>query len=182
MGQIVGIFGDRQSGKTSLCLEIIRRLQNEGLQTGGFISPGCFDDSGQKSGIDTVLLPTLQRRALAVRRPEPVPAGTSQWILSNSTLNWAENFILALPAPQVLVVDEIGPLEVKQGRGWHAALDVLKKGQFQVGFVTYRRELAAWFEHEFPELIALEIIPGRTIRQADDLLHLLRKHLSTPSA
>ena len=41
----------------------------------------------------------------------------------------------------VLIVDEIGPLELERGQGWANALDVLRAGQFDLAAVVVRPSL-----------------------------------------
>ena len=41
----------------------------------------------------------------------------------------------------LLVIDELGPLEVEKGKGWSSAFGILAKAEFALGLVVVRPEL-----------------------------------------
>jgi nucleoside-triphosphatase THEP1 len=52
----------------------------------------------------------------------------------------------------VLVVDELGPIELLGGRGWANALEVLRLGHFGTALVVCRPELLGVLEAKLGEL------------------------------
>ena len=57
------------------------------------------------------------------------------------TIGWG-NIVLAEATPcQLLVVDELGPLELERKGGWQEAFDVLRRGHFALALVVIRSEL-----------------------------------------
>ena len=43
----------------------------------------------------------------------------------------------------LLVIDEVGPLEVERGKGWVSAFDVLRAGDYVLALLVVRLELIA---------------------------------------
>ena len=80
VGRIHLLTGEIQSGKTSLCLEVIEIARKAGIRLGGVISPGVFV-SGEKIAIDLLEIRSGERRRLA-----DGPGGRSSGI---STKRWA---------------------------------------------------------------------------------------------
>ena len=143
-GKLLIITGERKAGKTTLCRALVRRIRARSIPISGITSPAVFVD-GQKTGIDAVDLSSKERRSLAVYDPEPAPpAGGGKplhYRFDPAVIDWGNAiFRKAVPAT-VLFVDEIGPLELKRGQGWTAALNALDARQYQIAVMVMRPEL-----------------------------------------
>ena len=65
-------------------------------------------------------------------------------------LTWG-NETLAHAAPcDLLVVDELGPLEIERGKGWQKAFDVLRGNDFTLALVVIRPELLERAQRRLP--------------------------------
>lgn len=58
-----------------------------------------------------------------------------------ATLEWASELLTGATPCDLLIVDELGPLELIRGQGLVAALDVLNEGAFSLALVVVRPEL-----------------------------------------
>lgn len=145
------LTGEIQTGKTRWLERRAARAAEAGVRVYGVLAPGVWHEDGaggfEKLGIDNVLLPQNERIHLAERRDiaqrlgSVEPDGPSErarlgWAMSNAALARVnEHFSrLACEAAQVggarglLVVDELGRLELMRGEGLTAALDLLRRG------------------------------------------------------
>ncbi len=127
-GNLIILTGPRGAGKTTLIGQLILTLQQQGVKLSGLTSPAVFEGN-QKTGITAVNLATGETRHLAVYDPKPAdPAAEHKplnWSFDPVVITWG-NLVLSNAVPaEVLVVDEIGPLELLRGQGWSEAIPAL---------------------------------------------------------
>ncbi len=121
---IVVITGESGAGKTTLCEHLAAECQRRGVEVAGILTPPRFI-KGEKVGLDVLDLRSGVRRPLAERELDGNGPSTSHWHFHPEGLAWgARSLEQALPC-SLLIVDEIGPLELERREGWANALDLL---------------------------------------------------------
>jgi nucleoside-triphosphatase THEP1 len=137
------LTGESGSGKTSACQALVQRVRQAGGRVAGLLSPPIIHRE-EKVAIAARLLPDDQQRLLAVRQSE-APAWFSlalgQWQFDPSILARVDRHLENLPPCDLLIVDEIGPLELVRGEGWQAALPALRHHPCQAALVVVRPSL-----------------------------------------
>ncbi len=151
------VVGEQGSGKTAFCqaLLVAVRAARPGIRVAGAVSPGVFEN-GVKVGIEVESVASGERRLLArLRRPGETEgeAVTPRWLFDPEALAWGDEVLARAVSCDLLVVDEMGPLEFEAGRGWQAGLAAVGSGHFQAAFVTVRpgllaKALARWPDAE----------------------------------
>ena len=155
-GMLFFLTGDIQTGKTRWLQALRSTLDQRGVGVCGVIAPGVWiehvaDDgevSYEKMGIENVLLPEGTRVAFARRRDLAVAEGAfdARSQAARSQLGWAiddgaiavvnehlshllagEN-VGALQKRNLLVIDELGRLELHAGEGLVAAVALVDRG------------------------------------------------------
>ena len=128
-----------QTGKTRWLEALISELSSRGVASYGVVAPGRWHREPEeggflvKDGIDNVLLPSGERVRLAeAARCHSGTAGLG-WSFDAAALarvdgHFAELASRADAAPGLLVVDELGPLELKRGEGLAHAVELLERG------------------------------------------------------
>jgi len=140
------LSGERGAGKSAVCRKTVTLAQAQGYTCGGLITLRCPGDD----------LDVLDTRDGSTRRltldPGVSPAVIQgRFRFSPGTLAWGNN-VLARAAPcDLLVVDELGPLEIEQGWGWQRAFSVLRKAEFALALVVVRPELVMRAQLKLPE-------------------------------
>lgn len=171
--QALILSGERGLGKTSLVLGLASLLRTAGLSVGGVASPSERGEDGIPREISLVDLRSGERRALASRSRDlggPALAGR-RWspesladpppfTFSRETLAWGAATLRREieAAPALLVLDEVGPLELERGSGFRPVLDELVLAAGRSGgargvpslLVTVRPSLAAVLAARFP--------------------------------
>lgn len=142
--EIVVITGESGAGKTTWCEAMRAFAERESLRVAGLISYGVFEGA-EKVAIELCALPQGERRRLAVRREYVIGAATPRWAFDESVLAWGDSHLAALGECDVLIVDELGPLELLHGRGWQSAFAVLEARRYQVACVVVRPTLLEHF-------------------------------------
>jgi nucleoside-triphosphatase THEP1 len=155
-GRLVLLSGERGAGKTTACLRLIEMARAAGLDCAGIVSPALFDGA-TRAGIDVQDVRTNERRRLADVDPGPAAVRLGPFRFSEESLAWAAERLSSACPCQILIVDEIGPLELELGRGWVEALDILRRGDYELAVAVVRPSLVAKFQDRLPGQIAAAV-------------------------
>jgi nucleoside-triphosphatase THEP1 len=141
MGGIFIITGEIQSGKTSLCLEIAEIARDKGVQLGGLLSPGVFLE-GVKVAIDALDLKTgkLVRLADSVDQGAG-PLTTKRYAFYPKAVAWGNQVLEDAVPCELLLVDELGPLEFNRGQGWVKGFKAVASGDYRAALLVIRPSL-----------------------------------------
>ncbi|HOA24914.1 MAG TPA: nucleoside-triphosphatase [Aggregatilineales bacterium] len=154
------VTGDSGAGKTTWCRSLVEAARQRGLRVAGLLSPPVFEQ-GVKTGIDLLDLTTGERRRLAARRPVPDPdAAVRKWLFDDAVVDWANAVLRRVEACDVLLLDELGPLELLHNTGFVAALDLLESDRYRAGVVVVRPTLLAEAARRWPVAATVEITRG----------------------
>lgn len=134
------VTGARGAGKTHWCEGAIANARAAGHEVRGLLSPGDFV-AGKKIGIRVRDLHSGAERPLA-RAHAPSGADTKRlWDFDDKILTWANERLRAVSHCHTLVVDEVGPMELLENRGWTAIWSVLRDCDFAQAILTVRPAL-----------------------------------------
>ncbi len=131
---LTGPFG---SGKTTACRQLADLARQRGLDCAGIVCPARFDGA-HKVGIDLLNLRTGESRPLAEADNRPSELRTTRYRFDTDAMAWAATILDSACPCDVLVVDELGPLELERGQGWVNALRVLRDGLYDLAVVVVR--------------------------------------------
>jgi nucleoside-triphosphatase THEP1 len=143
--RIVILAGERGVGKSTVCRETVARAQARRYTCGGILTLSRPD--GARDVLD-VRSGNLCRLTLGTGAGAVVVQGRFRF--DPETLAWG-NDVLGRAVPcHLLVVDELGPLEIERGQGWPKAFDVLRGTDFALALVVVRPELSAQAQRRLP--------------------------------
>lgn len=162
-GSLVVVSGLRQTGKTRWCRALVDQARHQGIAVAGLLAPAVFDGR-HKSAIDQLDLRTGETRRLANRQrafrgrwafgnDNPRAA----WSFDDEVIAWG-NAILEAElerATELLVIDEIGPLELVHQEGLSAALSILDARTYRLAVVVVRSSLVARALERWPWAIPI---------------------------
>ncbi|MGC8958191.1 MAG: nucleoside-triphosphatase [Chloroflexia bacterium] len=114
-------------GKTTLCLGLARALGERGWNVGGLVT---LAEGGHRQALD---LRSGERRLLAVSGEGPAGLSGPRWgpyRFSRPALEWGNAVVLRAVAEGVdlVLLDEVGPLELVRGEGFLPALRAVLEG------------------------------------------------------
>lgn len=161
--RIAVLSGPIGSGKTTTCRYLVELARQRGLDCAGVISPARFK-GGVKVGIDALDVRTGQSRPLAEADDSPADLCTARYRFDADAMAWGVTILDTACPCDVLLVDELGPLELERGQGWVNALDVLRASQFTQGIVVVRPALLDAFARAVKgvpsQVFVLPLAPG----------------------
>jgi hypothetical protein len=138
------ISGERLAGKTTLCAALVDGFRAWGWKISGVRSPAVFE-GGKKVAIDVEDLGSGEIRRLAVRATQPRPMKTEdkplQWSFDPAALAWGNEVLDGAVPTDLLMVDELGPLELLRGQGWVNGLNALDSCAYRQAVLVMRPEL-----------------------------------------
>jgi nucleoside-triphosphatase len=164
--QLMLVTGDRGAGKTTWCMERIAEARRSGLRVSGLVSPPIME-AGQKVGIDLMDVHTNESRRLAVLRQGVSPGSVNEsgiptlnWTLDPSVFTWGNRILERLVTSELLVLDELGPLELLENKGLIAGLKCIEDRHYQMACVVVRPALLPTAVERWPWSRTLKIVGG----------------------
>lgn len=144
---ITGLSG---AGKSIWCTRLARHARDQGFSVKGILSPAVFKD-GQKVAIDMINVATGERRRLAnLRNRTPARLMTTQWQFDPDVIAWGNEVLSADPTCDLLIVDELGPLEFVRREGLMEGLRLIDERRYKVACVAVRPSLLQEAQQRWP--------------------------------
>ncbi len=151
------ITGDRQAGKTTFCQQWIDIARKAGWEVSGLLSPAEFID-GLKAAIWVEDLRFGERRLLASLMPTPgLEVRIGKWYFSGQVMEWGNEALKRSSPCDLLVIDELGPLEFDRLEGWQAGLTLVSKGDYQLALIVIRPEYLSQARKLWPSAKTIRI-------------------------
>ena len=136
------VTGDIKVGKTTVVGQVVALARARGYVCAGLWAPAHVVD-GQKAGIQAMDLSSGERRLLARVATDEGGERVGRYTFDPAVIAWANGILAAAVAaqPDLLVIDEIGPLELEQGGGLAPVLEPLAAGCVPRALVVVRTRL-----------------------------------------
>lgn len=126
------------AGKTTFCAAFAEKARATGWDVAGILSLARIEQ-GVKVGILAKNLRTGETRCLAsLDRESPKDFAFGGWYFDVYTLEWGNAVVAGSTPCDLLIVDEIGPLELILQMGWQSAFEILARGEYRVALVVIR--------------------------------------------
>lgn len=156
---VVIITGERGAGKTNVCQALVKLARQQGLRLQGVISPAVFT-GGMKTGIQVENAATGERRLLAHvnQNNSQSDLQTDHWVFDREAMSWGSQILEQSGDCDLLIVDELGPLELLQHKGWVEGLAALDQMNYRMGVVVIRPELLEIAKNLWPKAEVFEIM------------------------
>jgi nucleoside-triphosphatase THEP1 len=173
--KIVILSGASGQGKTRVCQALVELVKEHGLSVRGILSPAVFT-GGKKIAILAEDACSGEQHALAQVRRESLQGDiqTGHWTFDPEGVAWGNRILAQAGECGLLVVDELGPLEFLQHKGWVEGLQAIERGQYRLAVVVIRPELLEQALPLWPDAQVFTVDPSRGIEeQAWEIFELL---------
>jgi len=155
---ITGLSGD---GKTSWCSRLADLAKERGLDVSGILSPGVFEGQ-EKTGIEIQDLRTEERRPLArLRVKETSELATPRWVFNQEVMEWADRILRDEEVSDLLIIDELGPLEFLRDEGLLSGLVSIDQQRYRVACVVVRSALLPNAIQRWPNALVVSGAVGK---------------------
>lgn len=150
----VVLTGEVHVGKTTVCRAVADLAHERGYCVGGILTTPIFSPTGQRVGLTLFDLTTAGQRILA--RVDEGYGGPSvgPYHFDPAALQWGQGILARAIAVgcDLLVVDEIGRLELEQNTGFNQVLDLLVTSVVPRSLLVVRGALLDAFRRRLPGL------------------------------
>ncbi|BAS26240.1 P-loop NTPase family protein [Limnochorda pilosa] len=146
-GSILILTGPKNTGKSAFCRELARAAARAGVDVAGV----CTEKRRRRrphhpgEGLEPGLHPRVEREQLVVtdlRSGHQAPLGFREgdrWTLLQEGFALGREALAAATPCHLLVVDEIGRLELRHGSGWTGVFGIVATGAYRQAVVTVRQ-------------------------------------------
>ena len=148
-GKIVLLSGERQIGKSSLCFCLEEQLHQSDIEVSGIITRRLGPHE-----LEVKELRTQAHYTLTARHPSEVQNGLTlpHFQMDPAAMARGAAAIADSFPTDIFILDELGPLELLRGKGWHRAIYMLKKARYRLAFVVVRPELLIEAMWQLPQV------------------------------
>jgi nucleoside-triphosphatase THEP1 len=146
------LTGERQVGKTTICKQVAELACGLGYNPAGVLTPVVLDEDGFPAIRYALMVSDGQQRLLARANGDLGGPRTSRYSFDEDVLSWVIGRLRAAISQgcDLLIVDEIGPLELEQGRGLAPILTDLSAGKLPPLLLVVRPELMGQLRERLP--------------------------------
>ncbi len=178
MSRIIVLTGERGVGKSTVCQEAVTLAQAAGYTCGGILTLSRPDDVRLLVDVSSG---DQRQLTLEPSRPDASEERTvvcqGRFCFDPEVLRWGSIVLTQASPCDLLVVDELGPLEIERGEGWGSAFNVLRRGNFALALVVVRPELVMPAQLRLP--CSATTVLTVTLHNRDDLPNSLLDMLRT---
>jgi len=143
------LTGNQGEGKTTLLRRVVARLRNDGVAVGGILAHVCYDGDA-RAGYDIEDVRTGERAVLCRTDDGTASHTVGPFVFHQEGLSLGARALAggAEHPGALVIVDEVGPLEL-QGGGWASAVQQLLKSDTTALLLVIRPALVKKLQHEW---------------------------------
>jgi nucleoside-triphosphatase THEP1 len=158
------LTGERQVGKTTVCRKVAELVRGLRYGPAGVLAPALLDKDGLPVAYHALMVSDGEQRLLARTNGNLGGPRTGRYSFDANVFSWVVERLRGAISQDcnLLIVDEIGPLELEQGRGLAPLLSDLSAGRHPRLLLVVRPELTAQLHEQLPA------IPFRTFTVTQD--------------
>ena len=138
--EIIIITGSRGAGKTAYCRNEIQKARENSLIVRGVLSPAMFLNHKKIAFYAQNLKNDEKRLVGSLASYANLGKQFHDWTLDPDVIRWVNEFLSEKEPCDLLVIDELGPLEFSDHEGYLAAFDCLKNQNYRKALVVIRPE------------------------------------------
>lgn len=154
-GRLLVLTGDPGTGKSTLCRRVAQAGREAGLVIRGVVGVDGPDGVAvdARGGVRRWQEDLRSGERIPLGRmatPEEVAAGERRWQLDEAALERCSRILKQACPADLLVIDEVGPLELELGQGMLPGVRRALPGPYGVALVVVRPWLVERFKEAFP--------------------------------
>ncbi len=148
------LTGERQVGKTTVCKRVTELTRGLGYDPAGVLTPVLLDEDGFPVARYALMVSDGGQQLLARADGDLGGPSTGRYSFDTDVLSWMVDRLRRAIAQgcDLLIVDEIGPLELKQGRGLAPILPDLSTERLPPLLLVVRPGLLGQLQERLPAI------------------------------
>jgi nucleoside-triphosphatase THEP1 len=148
------LTGERQVGKTTVCKQVMGLARGLGYDPAGVLAPALLDKDGFPVAYHALMVADGEQRLLARADGDLGGPRTGRYSFDADVFSWMIGRLRGAISQScdLLIVDEIGPLELEQGEGLAPLLSDLSASGLPPLLLVVRPELAGRLQKRLPDI------------------------------
>lgn len=135
------LTGEIGVGKSTVCQRLAELARRESHLLSGALERSLFDATGRKVGIEMVDLASGERQVLARRDMDLGGPRVGRYSFAPNALAWRQVVIAHSPPSDLLIIDELGPLELEVTESLTWVRVTLQAGRAKHSVIVVRSSL-----------------------------------------
>lgn len=138
------LTGERQVGKTTVCKQVAELARELGYSPAGVLAPALLNEDGLPVAYHALMVADGEQRLLARAHGDLGGLRTGRYSFNAGVFSWVMGRLRVAISQgcDLLIVDEIGPLELEQEKGLAPILSELSASGLPSLLLVVRPELA----------------------------------------
>lgn len=146
------LTGEIGVGKSTVCQRLVELARREGHSLSGVLGYSLFDGIGQKVGIEMVDLASGEKQLLARMDRDLGGPRVGRYSFAPNALTWRQAIIARSPPSDLLIIDELGPLELGSAESLAWVKVTLRAGKAEHSVIVMRSSLVERLFQRLPEM------------------------------
>jgi len=149
--QLLLLTGLKGIGKTAWCLKLMQIAKKQGIEMEGIVSPGVYSGN-MKTGIEIMDVRSGEKRLFAkLNLGKTQDLSTPRWSFNPDSIAWANDVLKKRSASELLIIDELGPLELLRDEGFVEGISRIDSREFHMAIVVVRPSLVPKALQRWPD-------------------------------
>jgi nucleoside-triphosphatase THEP1 len=146
--QVIIIAGEKNEGKTTFIKNILSEIKENGIKTGGIISEKIFENE-KLIGYNIIDIETSKNNAFLRKGDFDNCDKIKKYSILKSGLEFGnDSLIKAAENNSLLIIDEVGQLELLN-KGWHQSILEILKSDVKTIIITVRTEFIETIKEKY---------------------------------
>jgi iron complex transport system ATP-binding protein len=148
------LTGKRQAGKTTICKRVAELARELDYDPAGVLASALLGEDGLPVAYQALMVSGGEQRLLGQANSDLGGPRTSRYSFDDAVFSWVVERLRGAISQggDLLIVDEIGPLELEQGRGLAPLLSDLSAERHPRLLLVVRPELTGQLQDRLPEI------------------------------
>lgn len=135
------LSGWRGAGKTPICQSIAQGIQNAGFRVAGILSTAEYKAGKKERTWAKDILTGEQCLLISSTQLNTHEIQFGKWFIQAEGIRWGNQVLSSIEQCDLLIIDELGPLELELDHGWQSALSLIRRGNYKIALLVVRPEL-----------------------------------------
>jgi len=144
------LTGARHAGKTSYLMALLEQLNLQQIPVEGLLSRSIYKNQ-EPFEYRLVNLKTQEEKVLCQREPQEGFQTFGRFYFDLKTVDWGKTILKETDSQSLLVIDEVGKMELEQNEGWWEALVFLTQNRQQPQLWVMREDFVGLLSQAFPQ-------------------------------
>lgn len=166
---IIVITGEKNQGKTTFTKQLISMLQNKGIQVEGLLTVAHYENNAPIAYSILDIKSEVEMELCSIHE-KVATSKFGKFFFDENSIEIGNKFLRNTSQNSIVVIDEIGKLELERESGWFPSMNALIQGQQNMHIWVIRKAFIPLLDKKYTVPYILIDIKESTIEQVYELI------------